>query len=173
VSASADTLATPERGKPSAGNASAGDVAHRNLPFAFAKRHGILLRLVQDGTAFCAVRQGVTPAAVAETQRLLRVPVRLERVSDEDFDRLLRLTYEAGAAAMQMVGGLEETTDLAHLAQELPEQADLLESDDNAPIIRLINAVLSQAIRENASDSHVEPFENRLVVRFRVDGLQR
>ncbi|MFM2288510.1 MAG: hypothetical protein RL684_1653, partial [Pseudomonadota bacterium] len=69
--------------------------------------------------------------------------------------------------------GLEETTDLAHLAQDLPEQADLLESNDDAPIIRLINAVLTQAVRENASDIHIEPFENRLVVRFRVDGVLR
>jgi general secretion pathway protein E len=74
---------------------------------------------------------------------------------------------------MQMVDGLEETTDLAHLAQDLPEQADLLDSDDDAPIIRLINAVLTQAVKENASDIHVEPFENRLVVRFRVDGVLR
>jgi general secretion pathway protein E len=157
VSASAESLAAPARG----------------LPFAFAKRHGILLRKVENGTALCAVRKGATPAAVAETQRLLRLPVKLEPVGAEDFDRLLRDTYEAGAAAMQMMGGFEETTDLAHLAQELPEQADLLESDDDAPIIRLINAVLSQAIRENASDIHVEPFENRLVVRFRVDGVLR
>ena len=74
---------------------------------------------------------------------------------------------------MQAVEGLEDTTDLAHLAQELPEQADLLESDDDAPIIRLINAVLTQAVKENASDIHIEPFENRLVVRFRVDGVLR
>jgi general secretion pathway protein E len=174
VSASADLIVPPARGNSSSGGtASAGDVAQRNLPFAFAKRHGILLRTVDNGVALCAVRQAVTPAAVAETQRLLRVPVKLERVSDEEFDKLLRETYEAGAAAMQMMGGFEETTDLAHLAQELPEQADLLESNDDAPIIRLINAVLSQAIRENASDIHVEPFENRLVVRFRVDGVLR
>jgi general secretion pathway protein E len=174
VSASADLIVPPARGNSSGGGtASAGDVPQRNLPFAFAKRHGILLRTVDNGVALCAVRQAVTPAAVAETQRLLRVPVKLERVSDEEFDKLLRETYEAGAAAMQMMGGFEETTDLAHLAQELPEQADLLESNDDAPIIRLINAVLSQAIRENASDIHVEPFENRLVVRFRVDGVLR
>jgi general secretion pathway protein E len=173
VSASADLLVPPRGNSATAGTASTGAVAQRNLPFAFAKRHGILLRTVDNGVALCAVRQAVTPAAVAETQRLLRVPVKLERVSDEDFDKLLRETYEAGAAAMQMMGGFEETTDLAHLAQELPEQADLLESDDDAPIIRLINAVLSQAIRENASDIHVEPFENRLVVRFRVDGVLR
>ncbi len=55
----------------------------------------------------------------------------------------------------------------------LPEQADLLDSEDDAPIIRLINAVLTQAVKENASDIHVEPFENRLVVRFRVDGVLR
>ncbi|MCL6558252.1 MAG: Flp pilus assembly complex ATPase component TadA, partial [Firmicutes bacterium] len=54
-----------------------------------------------------------------------------------------------------------------------PENVDLLDSDDDAPIIRLINAVLTQAVRENASDIHVEPFENRLVVRFRVDGILR
>ncbi|MGC4028062.1 MAG: type II secretion system ATPase GspE [Steroidobacteraceae bacterium] len=144
----------------------------RRLPFAFAKRHGILICDDADQPR-CAVRAGVAPSAIAEAQRLLRRPLKLERVSDEEFDRLLRHTYEAGAEALSMVGGLEETEDLAHLAQELPEQADLLESDDDAPIIRLINAVLGQAVRENASDIHIEPFENRLVVRFRIDGVLR
>src|SRR5262245_53417405 len=74
---------------------------------------------------------------------------------------------------MQMVSGLEEATDLALVASALPEPSDLLESEDDAPIIRLINAVLTQAVKENASDIHVEPFENRLVVRFRVDGVLR
>ena len=74
---------------------------------------------------------------------------------------------------MQAAEDLDDTTDLAHLAQELPEQADLLESEDDAPIIRLINAVLTQAVKENASDIHIEPFENRLVIRFRVDGVLR
>ncbi|MEO6184751.1 MAG: type II secretion system ATPase GspE [Steroidobacteraceae bacterium] len=145
----------------------------RNLPFAFAKRFGVVLRELQEGVAVCALRRDATASAVAEARRMLRLPLRLERVGDEDFDRLLRVTYEGGGASLQMVGGLEGDTDLAHLAQDLPEQADLLESDDDAPIIRLINAVLGQAVRENASDIHVEPFENRLVVRFRVDGVLR
>jgi len=149
------------------------ETSGRSLPFAFAKRHGIVVREVKQGVAQCALRQDATAAAVAEARRALRLPLQLQRVPDEEFDRLLRLAYEAGAGALQMVGGLEDTEDLAHLAQELPEQADLLESDDNAPIIRLINAVLGQAIRENASDIHIEPFENRLVMRFRVDGVLR
>jgi general secretion pathway protein E len=157
VSANADTVA----------------VATRSLPFAFAKRHGILLREVKADGAYCSLRADATATGIAEARRLFRIALKLERVTDEEFDRLLRVTYEAGAATMQAVGGLDDNTDLAHLAQDLPEQADLLESDDDAPIIRLINAVLGQAIRENASDIHVEPFENRLVVRFRVDGILR
>ncbi|RYG86561.1 type II secretion system protein GspE, partial [bacterium] len=134
--------------------------------------HGVLVQEVDHGTAVCACRNNVSAFAIAEVRRLLRVPVRLRRVTDEDFDRLLRLAYETGGGAIRM-DGFEETTDLAHLAMDLPEQADLLESDDDAPIIRLINAVLTQAVKENASDIHVEPFENRLVIRFRVDGVLR
>jgi general secretion pathway protein E len=143
------------------------------LPFTFARRHGVLVRGVIDGTADCVCRATVAPLAIAEVRRHLRLPLRLTQVAPEEFDELLRKAYEGGSDSMAMVDGFEDTTDLAHLAQDLPEQADLLESDDDAPIIRLINAVLTQAIRENASDIHIEPFENRLVVRFRVDGILR
>ncbi len=145
----------------------------RRLSFAFAKRHGILVRNVTDGFAQCAYRPSATPLALAEVRRFLRVPMKLERVDEGAFDEMLRLAYEAGSNAMQAVEGFEDTTDLAHLAQDLPEQADLLDSEDDAPIIRLINAVLTEAVKENASDIHIEPFENRLVIRFRVDGVLR
>jgi len=145
----------------------------RRPSFAFAKRHGVLVRHITEGTADCTCRENATPLAIAELRRYMRMPLKLERVPEAEFDRLLRAAYEGGSYTMQAVEGLDETTDLAHLAQDLPEQADLLDSDDDAPIIRLINAVLTQAIRENASDIHVEPFENRLVIRFRVDGILR
>jgi general secretion pathway protein E len=147
--------------------------APKRLSFAFAKRHGVLVRRVTDGVAECVYRPNTAPLAVAEVRRFLRMPMKLEKVGDTDFDELLRLTYESGTGAIEAASGLDETTDLANLALELPEQADLLESDDDAPIIRLINAVLTQAVKENASDIHIEPFENRLVIRFRVDGVLR
>ena len=143
------------------------------LPFAFARRHGLLVRAQAEGTVECVYRTPVAPAAMAEARRMLRVPMTYTPIGAEEFDALLQKTYEAGNESMQAVEGLEGNTDLADLVQDLPEQADLLESSDDAPIIRLINAVLTQAVREGASDIHIEPFENRLVVRFRVDGVLR
>ena len=146
----------------------------RQLSFAFAKRHGILVRRIAQGYAEAVYRTGTSPLSVAEVRRFLGMPLKLERVEPEAFDALLRQTYESGSnTAMQMVEGFDDTTDLAHLAQELPEPSDLLESEDDAPVIRLINAVLTEAVKENASDIHIEPFENRLVMRFRVDGVLR
>jgi general secretion pathway protein E len=145
----------------------------RRLSFAFAKRHGVLVRQVVDGVAECVYRPGASAGAIAEVRRYLRLSVKLQRVEEPTFDEMLRQHYESGSGAIQAAGDLDDTADLAHLAQDLPEQADLLESEDDAPIIRLINAVLTQAVKENASDIHIEPFENRLVIRFRVDGVLR
>jgi general secretion pathway protein E len=146
----------------------------RRLSFAFARKHGVLCRGLVDGRAEVTVRTAADPAGIAEARRFLGAPLRLTRVSDEVFEELLQRSYESGNnAAAEAAEGLEGDTDLAHMAEELPEPSDLLESEDDAPIIKLINAVLTQAVRENASDIHVEPFENRLVVRFRVDGVLR
>ncbi len=144
------------------------------LSFTFCKRHGVIVQSVGEKSAEIVYRPGAHPAAMAELRRVLGVPLHLRRVDPDAFDSLLRQAYEGGNSAMQMAGaGVEDDTDLAHLAQDLPEPSDLLESDDQAPIIKLINAILTQAVKENASDIHIEPFENRLVVRFRVDGVLR
>jgi len=142
------------------------------LPFSFAKRHGVLIRDVEDGVANAVYRAGASPLSLAEARRFAGTPLKLTRVTAEAFDGLLQQSYEQGSQmAMQMVGDLDEHTDLLQVAQELPEPSDLLESDDDAPIIRFINAVLTEAIKENASDVHIEPYENRLGVRFRIDGV--
>jgi len=146
----------------------------RILPFSFAKRHGVLIRDPGTDQARAVYRSGASPLSLAEARRFAGTPIRFERVSTEEFDALLQASYEQGSqAAMQMVGGLNDDIDLDQVAQELQEPSDLLESDDDAPIIRFINAVLTEAVKENASDVHIEPYENRLNVRFRVDGVLR
>ena len=147
--------------------------AHRSLPFSFAKRHGVLIRHVDDKQGEAVYRSGASSLSLVEARRFAGVPLTLSRVSAEAFDALLQESYEGdGTNAAQMVDGLDEDFDLTQVAQEL-EPSDLLESDDDAPIIRFINAVLTEAIKENASDVHVETYENRLGVRFRIDGVLR
>jgi len=143
------------------------------LPFAFAKRNGVLLLGGADGRL--VLREPIAPDALLEVQRHLggSLPA-YETVDAARFDALLQQAYQDSTGEeLRAVAGIEGDLDLTRLAEDLPEAADLLESDDDAPIIRLINALLGGAIKENASDIHVEPFENRLVVRFRVDGVLR
>ena len=149
------------------------ETARRGLPFSFAKRHGVIIRELGSSGGDAVYRSGVSPLSLAEARRFAGVPLKLSRVSAEVFDTLLQESYEQDTAnAAQMVDGLDEDFDLTQVAQEL-EPSDLLESDDDAPIIRFINAVLTEAIKENASDVHVETYENRLSVRFRIDGVLR
>ena len=148
----------------------------RGLSFGFARRHGVVV--LEDagdagGQAHVACRPGVSSATLAELRRHLGCPLSIERVSQERFDALLRARYEHSSSdAMQLMGDMGDE-DLNSVARSLAEPEDLLETEDDAPIIRLINALLTEAVKENASDIHVEPFENRLVVRFRVDGVLR
>jgi general secretion pathway protein E len=142
----------------------------RRLPFAFAKRHGVLIQNDRDGRAHAIYRRGAALASLAEVRRFAAGPVDFHAVDPETFDQQLQAAYESGAA-QTMVDGLDDDTDLFAVAQQLPEPSDLLDSDDEAPIIRLINALLTQAVKDNASDIHIEPYENRLTVRFRIDGV--
>lgn len=159
-----------------AGNESEADKLERlKLPFAFARRFGVVL--VMDSShqqlQVCAKAQP-SLSTLAEIRRHVRHKIKLRMVSSDEFDELLGNAYANDSGeAKQMMEDLGEDMDLASLASALPETEDLLEQQDDAPIIRLINALLAQAIREKASDVHIETFEQALVVRFRVDGVMR
>ena len=155
------------------------------LPFAFARRFGVLItrpeiaeeaRLapVDDERVLVACCSQPSLTTLAELKRFAGRPVALAMVGDEEFESLLAATYSRDASeTRQMVEDMGEEMDLARLADSVPETEDLLEKEDDAPIIRLINALLAEAIRENASDIHIETFEREMVVRFRVDGVMR
>ena len=148
--------------------------ASRRPPFMFAKRHGVLVTGEEDGMVVVKHTADIDPVSVVELRRFMGRPLKLQVIEQEKFDSLLALTYEQDSnEAMLMMGDLGDNMDLMYVAQHLPEPEDLLESEDDAPIIRLINALLTEAVKENASDIHIEPFENRLVVRFRCDGVLR
>jgi general secretion pathway protein E len=146
------------------------------IPFAFARRHGVVVLGMDGAKARVACRPDASASVLTELRRYLACPLSLTELSVEDFDRELQRAYERGAAeaesTMQDIGAdLAPSLDAA--ASGLGATTDLLEAEDDAPIIRLINALLAEAIRENASDIHIEPFEGRLAVRLRVDGVMR
>lgn len=144
------------------------------LPFTFAKRHGVILTRDKDGSAMVLVRPGASPSALAEANRISGGRARFEPIAVDNFDEALNSAYQNDSAeAMQMVEGIGDDMDLASLADSVPETEDLLEQEDDAPIIRLINAILTEAVNTNASDVHIETYEKRLVVRFRIDGILR
>ena len=143
------------------------------LPFSFAKRYGVLIDS-QPGHVNLLHKEGLNAQALMEVQRYLSRPYQLSVVTDDEFDRRLGLAYQSDSSeAMDMVEGLGDDMDLASLADSVPETEDLLEQEGDAPIKRLINALLTESVKEGASDIHIETYEKRLVVRFRVDGVLR
>jgi len=147
--------------------------ASADLPYAFAKRFGLLLLMEGSAPVLC-YRANTPLQAIAEVRRFLGRSFALHKIEADQFDGLLRQHYEQGTnGAIQMMDELGDEMDLQHLAAQLPEPEDLMESQDDAPIIRLINALITQAVRENASDIHIEPYEHRLAVRYRLDGVLR
>lgn len=149
-------------------------IAQPKLPFAFAKRKGVVLDYRDSDRPRLLFRQDASLEAMQEAQRFASVSLYPEQVSEDDFNLALNRAYQSDSGeAMQMVEDLGDEIDLRSLAEMVPETEDLLEQEDDAPIIRLINALLTEAVKEGASDIHIETFEKRLVVRYRVDGVLR
>ena len=144
------------------------------ISYAFSKANGVVVTGLDGEIAEVAVRSGAQAGALAELRRALGVPLRARRIAVEQFDELIAATYNgANAGAAALADDLAQDLDLSRLLQEIPRIEDLLESQDDAPVIRLINALLTQALRDGASDIHIEPFETRSVVRLRIDGTLR
>ena len=144
------------------------------IPYAFAKANGVVVSALGAESAEVAVREGAHAGALAELRRVLGVPLHARRVPEAEFDEVVAASYNGAAAgAAALADGLSQDVDLARLLQEIPKIADLLDSQDDAPVIRLINALLTQALRDGASDIHFEAFETRSVVRLRIDGTLR
>ncbi len=144
------------------------------IPYVFAKANGIVVTAFNADGAEVAVRTGAHAGALAELRRALDVPLRARRLGAEEFDGLVTALYHgANAGAFELAGDLAQDLDLSRLLQDIPHIEDLLDNQDAAPVIRLINALLTQALRDGASDIHIEPFETRSLVRLRIDGTLR
>lgn len=144
------------------------------LPFAFAKRFKMVVMQEED-TLILHYVAPLSIKALVEVRRVIPVSMPLVELSSDVFETTLTQAYQRDSSeARQLMEDIgADSDDLFALAEELPQDEDLLEADDDAPIIKLINAMLSEAIKEGASDIHIETFEKALSIRFRVDGILR
>jgi general secretion pathway protein E len=146
----------------------------RLLPYPFAKSKGVIAARTVGNALEVWIRPYPQAATLAEVRRMAGKPLKEILLTPEEFEHCLALAYtREPSAAETIVEDMGDSVDLAKLTEQLPEVADLLETENDAPIIRLINALLTQAVREGASDVHLEIFESRALVRFRVDGALR
>jgi len=144
----------------------------QRIPYAFARMHGVLPLRDEGEAVVVLARSDASVEGIAELKRVLQRPLKTTTVNAERFAaELARVYNQASAPVAQISEDLSRDTDLARLLQDIPKAEDLLGSTSDAPVIRMINALLLQALRERASDIHFEPYETRSVVRFRVDGM--
>jgi general secretion pathway protein E len=141
------------------------------LPLAFARRKLLLPLQEKDGRLLLAVANPTDLLAQDEVAKLYNLPLSALVVPpDELLAAINRLYSRTAGSAREVVENLADE-DLSVIATELAHPKDLLDLSDEAPVIRLLNAILFQAVKERASDIHIEPFERTLDVRFRVDGI--
>ena len=143
----------------------------RAVPIQFAKRHRVLPLAEQPDRVVVAVADPDQVEALHDLRVLLGKPLAPQLAPPTQIVHAINRAYEQGSDSAEEL--MEDLADegLASLAQELEEPQDLLDAADEAPVIRLVNGVLFQAVKDRASDIHIEPFERELQIRYRIDGV--
>lgn len=147
-----------------------GNKYSRRIPYAFAKAHQICIYAVENDIIMLATVEQLNPSVVSEIRRKINSPTQIVKVPAREFDTLLSEVYSSANAAA-VVDDVQDDIDISDLIHNLPRSADLLESENDAPVIKIINAFLTQAVKENASDIHLDAYEKKSLVRFRNDGV--
>lgn len=147
------------------------------IPYSYAKSHGVLVEQpipTETTKPQVVYRASCCASTLLELRRYLGSEFDSQEVPDAEFQKKLMLFYESSSnTASQVAASIDTDQNLADLLAHMPKPEDLLESEDDAPIIRLLNALFTQAIKQNASDIHIETFENHLAIRYRIDGILR
>lgn len=150
------------------------DISKYKLNYTFAKKHGVIVKECAGDKLIIACREVIChPEIITELGRFTERSLDFEIINREQFNYLLNKFYSVSSDAKSMMADIEEDLDLASFATQLPLTQDLLESQDDAPVIKLINILLTQAIKQDASDIHVETYEDKIIIRFRIDGILR
>jgi len=147
----------------------------QKVPISFARRYRVLPVRLEDGRVLVATPDPLATAALDDLRLVLGQAVTPAVTPAATLLACLNQVYDQATAgptsAEQVIEDLNAVDNLDRLAHELDEPADLLDATDEAPIIRLVNSVLFQGVKQRASDIHCESYEKGLVIRYRIDGV--
>ncbi|MDG1324004.1 MAG: type II secretion system ATPase GspE [Porticoccaceae bacterium] len=139
------------------------------LPFEFARSNGLLVR---ESEGDLVLSPEASQWAITEVSRINNGFSSISRVDSKVFDKMLSEIYSGRKNSSESVmEDIKDFVDMESAAADLEDTGDLLDSEDDAPIIRLLNAILAESLKESASDIHIEPYEKESLVRFRLDGV--
>ena len=142
------------------------------FPYDFVKENQVIANMTKDGYEVISPNK-ISPNLYHEIYKFLKNDFTLTLCNAENFNELLTNTFSVNNTSNDISEELSDEFDLQTFAGSISATEDLLSGSNDTPIIKLINGVISQAIKARASDIHFEPYEDRIVVRFRVDGILR
>jgi general secretion pathway protein E len=143
----------------------------RKIPINFAKVTRLIPLKLEGETVQVAVADPLDTSVLDHARMLLGHEVEPQIASSAAIIDAINAIYDRALNEAEQVVDEMEAQDLDQAETSLEEAQDLLDTGDEAPIIRLINSLLFRAAKERASDIHIEPMERELVVRFRIDGV--
>jgi general secretion pathway protein E len=142
----------------------------RRIPYTFARSNKVCIFAADEEYVYVATSSKLSPLVISEIKRKVQQPLKINHIEERSFDALIAEAYSSANAAA-VVDDIQEDIDLSNLMQNLQKTEDLLESENDAPVIKIINAFLTQAVKEDASDVHLDAYEKNSIVRFRRDGV--
>ena len=142
-----------------------------DLSYKYCKDNQVLLEK-EENLLSIKCTEDTKISAISYLQKYFDLPLNISKISFQDFNKALSESFTNNTSSSEdLIQGVDENIDLDSLVSNLPKTEDLLDDSNEAPVIRLINAILSEAIKDGASDIHIEPYEENLAIRFRVDGI--
>ncbi|TXJ02044.1 MAG: type II secretion system protein GspE [Neisseriales bacterium] len=142
----------------------------RRIPYTYARSNKVCIYAADAEFVHIATSVNLNPLVITEIKRKVNQPIKIERIEEKLFDAIIAEAYSSANAAA-VVDDIQDDIDISDLMQNLQKTEDLLESENDAPVIKIINAFLTQAVKEDASDVHLDAYEHTSLVRFRRDGV--
>ncbi|CNF79922.1 GspE/PulE family protein [Yersinia frederiksenii] len=141
------------------------------LTFSWSRDNGVILFPIEHGYQLIC-RNSASLEAILEANRVGNQPDDLNFVTDDEFESNLAFVYQKSSKqSHKIMSTISDEIAIYSFSGEIPVSEDLLDTDNEAPVIKLINTILAEAVKELASDIHIDSFDKKMIIRFRIDGV--